>query len=101
MYKGITVPSAHVFNSLSVRADAHINRFTFNRIVVLPETDAPTEVQNAVCAVCEVLHNTRGRDGIKSENNDGYAVTYTDTEVEKLLYDAARLFHLSHSCTGG
>jgi len=45
---------------------------------ILNKNSDITEVKDAVCAVCELIYNEEKRNGIKSENNDGYAVTYFD-----------------------
>ena len=51
----------------------------------------------AVCAVAEVVYAHQqgkaelGSDGIKSENVDGYSVTYEDPSVASKQYDADRM----------
>ena len=92
-YRGRRIQSEEIFDSLAVRACAYVNTITFGRA----EAEADTAgVKNAVCAVCDVLQLYDGREGISSENNDGYSVTYktSSRQVQDRLYEAASL-HLS------
>ena len=52
-----------------------------------------SEVKDAVCAVCELIYNEEKRGGIKSENTDGYSVTFSETEIFKeKVYDVIRIY---------
>ena len=87
-FKGNAIPSLEIFDRLKIKASAYVDKITFGRITGV--TDA---VQNAVCAVCDVLYNASGHEGITSENNDGYIVNYADEKaIQKQLYQAAALF---------
>lgn len=104
-FKG-TMPQV-AFESIVVKASAFIRHITFNRICEPISED----VKDAVCAVSDVifrdeqyLAETGGKD-IRSENNDGYTVTYaaegkdgmTHEEIlEKKMYQAARMY-LGHT----
>lgn len=55
----------------------------------------PSEsIKMAGCAICDVLYDFDGREGISSESNDGYNVVYnSDGEsLNKLIYRAAKLY---------
>ena len=75
-------------------AEAYVRRLAFGRLT--PEGSAPESVCMAVCAVAEVVqrHNTAlaaHGDGTKSENTDGYSVTWEDGSAAVARYEAERL----------
>ena len=77
------------FFRLSLRASALIDQITFQRAT---ETE---EVKLAVCAAADALYYPGSDNGIASENNDGYAVTYrtrSHEEATREAYSAARLY---------
>lgn len=82
------------FPALERRAALHIDRITFERLKHgWPVTDS---VKMAVCAVAEALkrHEQAERTaevaaGLKSENNDGYSVTYQDPDTTLAALSAA------------
>lgn len=85
-----------IFDIYSQKAERLVDYLTFNRIKKL--SDIPIEVKNAVCAVIEVYvkysnkyENAAQQNGIKSENTDGYSVTYIEnsTNIEKQMLDTA------------
>lgn len=55
------------------KAAAVLNRLTFGRIC-----KADDNIRFCVCAVAEQLQTDTAHEGISSENNDGYSVSYTD-----------------------
>lgn len=87
------------FPALERRAELHIDLITLGRLRHQPITD---QVKMAVCAVAEVLKRYEQTEraaetavGLKSENNDGYGVTYQDPAAARaalftLLTEAAR-----------
>ena len=89
-YKGTLIASREEFESLAVKATAYINKITFGRAKTAAET---AEVKNAVCAVCEVYQKLSEREGVASENNDGYSVSYSQESgfLSQSLSGAARL----------
>ena len=92
VFRGAAIPSAALFDSLSVKATAYIRKITFGRSDKAFE-DMENDIKNAMCAVCEIYYNTMGSEGIKSESNDGYSVTYADTATnETSLLNAAKLY---------
>lgn len=70
------------------RASTYIKAITFSRV---DENNIPEEVKAAACAVAEVIYkaesSTEGEK--KSENTDGYSVTYvteqTDGEIKEVI----------------
>lgn len=90
-YYGRTISSYEEFNSLEVRAGAYVNKITFGRAEKAADTE---NVKNAVCAVCDVLKKYEFREGIASENNDGYSITYENgsSNIQQRLLEAAILY---------
>ena len=82
------------FKQLSLRASALVNSYTFGRAEA-SELDA---VKDAVCAVAEVIHRHEKNKNIKSENNDGYSVTYSEQECKLSddIYNTV-MTHLQHT----
>jgi len=82
------------FKTLERQAALHIDLITFNRLHNgWPVTDA---VKNAVCAAADVLKKHEASlqaattaAGLKSENNDGYSVSYQDAaDIKAAVSDA-------------
>ena len=63
-------------------ASALIDRITSGRVRRLKEI--PICVKDAMCVVAEICYLQKQKDGRakKSENNDGYSVSYADVETE-------------------
>lgn len=80
--------------AVSRRADAYLDRLTYNR---LRNNDAVTDaVRMAACAVAEVMHRhevtqTANPAGIKAESVGGQSVTYEDAAAFQARYDAELL----------
>jgi hypothetical protein len=99
-YGGSLLSSAE-FTALEPRAELHIDCITFMRLHTdnWAVTDA---VKMAVCAVADTIKRHEAAEraaetaaGLKSENNDGYAVTYQDptaahSALSAAMTDAAR-----------
>lgn len=74
--------SAQDFDKYAKKAERLINFATQRRI-----SDVTEQVKNAVCAAAEAAFEVRSSyenipQGIKSENTDGYSVSYKDYDVE-------------------
>ena len=65
-----TLLSVDDFKSLEPRASDYVKFYLGHKF---NECDA---VKKAICAVCEVYFKLDGRDGIKSETNDGISRTF-------------------------
>ena len=111
-YGGNIIPNEQ-FQRVITRASTYIKAITFSRV---DENNIPEEVKAAACAVAEVIYkaesSTEGEK--KSENTDGYSVTYvteqTDGEIKEVILRkkqyAAAYTHLvltvllSRGCSG-
>lgn len=76
--------SAEDFYIQARKAERFIDYVTQHRI-----TEATNAVKNAVCAAAEALNDVNRQyadipNEIKSENTDGYSVTYSDFDISKL-----------------
>ena len=92
------------FPSAMLRSSIFIRYITFGRI---DETDIPEEAKMAACAVADLMYkddlsrDETGREK-KSENNDGYSVSYVTSvdrkgnSVESMAYQAAGQY-LAHT----
>ena len=82
---GGTVIPVGAFDRRSTDAEFFINRITFGRVhkYELRQPDLMA-VKMAVCAVAEVYYLADQHRDVKSENNDGYSVTYVDTSENAL-----------------
>ena len=86
-YGGNIIPNEQ-FQRVITRASTDIEAITFSRV---DENNIPEEVKAAACAVAEVIYkaesSTEGEK--KSENTDGYSVTYvteqTDGEIKEVI----------------
>lgn len=85
---GGTAITAKEWPALALRASAYLDRLTFGRLAAGNVTDA---VRLAVCAVAEAEQQTATPAGVKSENVDGYDVTYEDGAARLQNLNAARL----------
>lgn len=98
-YKG-TMPETS-FDRIVVACSSYLKKITFGRI---KEDAVPEEVKYACCAMCDAMDEidsgkVNGR-SVKSENNDGYSVTFvteadgqsSDAFMRKTLYDKARMY---------
>lgn len=96
------------FDRIARKASLFVREITFNRI---DEDNISDDVKDAVCAVCEVRQldeslrmKYKGRT-VKSENNDGYSVSFVTEETdgqthEEVLWSkmhAAARPHLLHT----
>nr|DAH37250.1 MAG TPA: Head Tail Connector Protein [Caudoviricetes sp.] len=92
VFKGTVIPSETVFNGLEIKAQAYVDKITFGRIT--DEIAGTEAVKNAICAACETQFQYSGHEGVASESNDGYSVSYSGDEkaAERAMYSAAKLF---------
>ena len=81
-FSGTLIPEEE-FSPLSNKVSRYLDYVTMHRI-----SEVTDSVKNAVCAGAEALqelHNIYKNipKGIKSENTDGYSVTYSEFDVDK------------------
>ena len=87
-YSGTAVTDEKVFNRLARKASAYIDMFTFGRINEGNVNSFPS-LSVCVCDMVDTIFFSEDKDGLKkekkSENTDGYSVTYvaegTDGEL--------------------
>ncbi len=96
-YLGRKIPEEK-FEELSAQAQRFVDYVTSGRI----GDNVTDKIRNAVCAAAEALHDCQSKyvnsaPGIKSENTDGYSVTYQDYDVsdiskqqDKAMYKAVQ-----------
>lgn len=76
-YRGNKVPENR-FEAVEMKAEAVLHMITFDRVKRLPEI--PDEVKRAICAMAETaFQEEKKTPGVKSENIDGFSVTYADS----------------------
>ena len=74
------------------RAEAELNRIISGR---LSEASRLPQTPMLVCEMAEALFVSQSRQGIASENNDGYSVTYKndeDSNLQNKLYCIAKRY---------
>ena len=82
-YRGTRIKDEDTFEYYSKQASAYIDKITFGRIVT------PCEgVKNAVCSVADHMALYGKREGILSEENDGFRVTYSKEDTSTLFKSA-------------
>lgn len=88
---GAVITTKEAFDTLEVKARAYVDKLTFDRAKDHTEDEG---VKKAVCACCEVYRQYSGHEGISSEDNDGYRVTYLSNSRlrENNLYRSAVLY---------
>lgn len=99
VYNG-TIPETS-FDRVVIAASSYLKRITYGRI---SENNVPESAKYACCAMCDVLDSTEnakmnGRT-VKSENNDGYSVTFVtnadgqseEKALQGKLYSMAELY---------
>lgn len=107
-YVGEKIPEKK-FNGCERRAEAHIRKLTYVRgdIFAVENDTVKDALKDAVCAVADVYcayDREQDETGVvKSENNDGYSVTYVTEQadgqtveelIQKKAYAAASMYLL-------
>lgn len=83
VFGGELIP-AEAFPGMEITAARYVHKLTFYRLV---GKEVPDTFKMAICAAAEVYYG-RKKDldnPYKSENNDGYSVTYADDLDKKIL----------------
>ena len=90
-FAGTAIPKPS-FAAQEKKAEAFLNRITSGRVKRLPEI--PNEVKDAICSMAEYIFKAdKKTPGIKSENVEGYAVSYGDSTMKSRdseLYSLAK-----------
>ena len=76
-FGGSLIPP-EVFNRFSKKAEAYLNNAINNQ-------EIPSEYEEranyALCEIAETLYRINLRQGVKSENTDGYSVSYDNSSL--------------------
>lgn len=88
-FGGSLIPAV-LWNSTEIKMSARLNRYTFDR---MNEGDWPEKAKTALCEMCDCAYKYDQRDGITSENNDGYSVSFdVSRSVDSMLYRIAEVY---------
>lgn len=103
IYRGDVIPDT-VFPKMIRKASQYIDTFTFGRITEANKEKYPT-LPDCACDMAEAIFNTVGSSGKakekKSENTDGYSVSYVteltdgtpaEETLRRKLYAIARVY---------
>ena len=82
------------FNRLSRAASAHIDALTFGRAASVTDEGTKAKLQDACCAVADVLLVEERGGEVASATNDGYSETYVTSgkSAARRRYEAAALY---------
>lgn len=87
-YGGLKI-QYHSWKLYSNKAEARLKKYTFGRL----QEPWPNEAKTAVCEIAECMCQYDKRYGKKSEEIDGYSVSYdTDKDIDLMLYEIARTY---------
>ncbi len=87
IYRGNIIPSEDYVKYLR-KAEIYVDNLIFGR----EPGNHEESVKLAVCNVAEMLYLDESRQGIASENADGYSVSYSGGDSGKNIYDAAAVY---------
>lgn len=80
--------SEEKFNHIKKKAEIYVNYILAGK--TLPDI---SESKDALCAVCDLIYNENERGGIKSENTDGYSVTFeSESDFLSRVYDEIKAY---------
>lgn len=105
-YYGETIP-LKAFSKMIAKASQYIDNFTFGRITEGNKDEFPS-LSACACDMAETIYRMQGTDGMvkekKSENTDGYSVSYVtecvdgktaEDTLKKKLYAIAETYLLT------
>lgn len=99
VYNG-TMPETS-FDRVIVGCSSYLDKITFGRVADISDSE---QVKYACCAMCDAMDEIEsakvGGKTVKSENNDGYSVSFVteadgqdpDSVLRNALYQKARLY---------
>jgi hypothetical protein len=98
-FEGVIIENESSFNALAHKAERYLDYVCHERVSKIMDTYCGEKIKNAVCAAAEALFEIKQQydnipQGIKSENTDGYSVTYREydiTEIKKQEHQAMYL----------
>lgn len=84
-YNGQKIQSEELFSGLEKISHKYVMKATDNRGTL-------SEIGEAICAVCDVLYDVSGSEGIKSESIDGVSISYESSRTRMLIHNTLKLF---------
>ncbi len=84
-YNGQKIQSEKLFSSLEKISEKYVMKATDNRGTI-------NEIGEAICAVCDILYDVSGSEGVKSESIDGVNVSYENSRTKILIHNTLKLF---------
>lgn len=87
-FGGNLIPS-ELFNRFLLKAQTYLEEITFGREIP-PEYEE--RIPYALCEMAEVFFRNHTSFGIKSENTDGYSVSYMESAAKDELWEIANLY---------
>lgn len=86
---GGTLIPPELFNRFMLKAKSFLSLATNNRSIP-PEFEEKASL--ALCEIAEVYMRHSARHGVKSENTDGYSVSYNDSDLRFELSEILNLY---------
>lgn len=89
-FGGEKIP-AETFDRVRRLSEAYLNNFTFGRMDDVIETIAVDKIKYCICEMCDMVYDAKFGNQCKekkSENIDGYSVTYVTESVDGELTEA-------------
>lgn len=81
-FGGEKISTESAFKKTRDLAETYMDDFTFGRV----KNDVENEhrIKSCLCEMCDVIYNLTANDGkiVKSENTDGYSVTYVTERID-------------------
>lgn len=82
-FGGEKISTESSFKRIKNSAEAYLNYFTFGRI--RDDKEHQNLIKNCLCEMCDIIYDIAVKDGgkvKKSENTDGYSVSYVTERVD-------------------
>ena len=86
-FGGDLIPQ-RLFARYELKASAYLDNLTLGSI----KTPCDEKIKTAVCEMCEAFYCEDERRNIRSEQHDGYAVVYDESELNEKLEDIANIY---------
>lgn len=87
-FGGSLIPP-ELFNRFSLKAKSYLNGITQNREIPDEYKD---KADYALCEIAEMLYRRALQSGIKSENTDGYSVSYANDSLKLEMAEILNLY---------
>lgn len=84
-FDGRKIKNEEMFSSLVDKAYRYVKK-------VVTDKAKDSDINDAVCAVCDFLSENDTDSFIKSESVDGVSISYENSELNKKLYNIIKLY---------